>query len=177
MNENDFRNYCQVIYIVYLIIGILYTITIIGAVVGIPLIMGANKFKSAKEKPIDQVLPMRNSLFVWGIVFGILTIPVGALTIYFAVKANSFLEAVAQNNPELALSSSAQNQAGNNGQVQEKSFGQNVKDFSKKTVEGVKGTFGIKSKSQKLEELKKLFDEGTITKDEYDALRKKVLGI
>lgn len=176
MNEIEFRNYCYVIYIIYLVVGVLCCLSIVGAIIGIPFILGAMKFKDAKDMPMAQILPMKSSLFIWGIVFGIFTLPVGALTIIFAVKANSFLEAVAANNPNMQVPGAAQNMAGNS-EVQGKNFGESVKDFSKKTVEGVKDTFGIKSKSQKLEELKKLYDGGTITKDEYDALRKKVLGI
>lgn len=176
MNESDFRSYCYVIYIIYLIVGIFCCLSIVGAIIGIPFILGAMKFKEVKDMPMTQILPMKNSLFTWGVLFGIFTLPVGALTIIFAVKANSFLEAVVSNNPNLQVSSPAQNIA-RNSEVNGKNFGESVKDFSKKTVDGVKDTFGIKSKSQKLEELKKLYNEGTITKDEYDALRKKVLGI
>ena len=180
MKENEVRSYLNIMYIVFLIIGILSVITIIGAIIGIPIIIGSNKFKELKDAPLNTIIQEKGDIFGWSIFFGIITLPIGAVIFIFAGMVNSFLEECTKNNNTQGNINYQQNntQFGvNNGEVQEKTFGQTVKDFSKKTVNGVKDAFGIKDTTQKLEELKKMYEEGIITKEEYDALRKKTLGI
>ncbi len=201
MNQSQMRSYFNVMYYVFLILGILYTVSIVGAIIGIPMIIGACKYKEAYEASMDQLISLKGTVWGWGLFFGIITLPLGVIIFIFGSSVNSFIESYEngqfiQGNPNITMpgqnignnynNSSANNQQNafngmnNNGNAQEinnNSFGQQVKDFSNKAVSGFKDTFGIRSQTQKLEELKSMYEQGTITKEEYDALRKKTLGI
>lgn len=192
-NQSQARSYFNVMYYVFLILGIIYTASIAGAIIGIPMIMGACKYKEAYEASMDQLVALKGTIWGWGIFFGIVTLPLGIIIFIFGSSVNSFIDnyengKFAQTNQNVTMPGQnngypQQNTyvgSDNNGTVQSQnqaSFGQQVKDFSNRTVNGFKETFGIKHQSQKLEELKSMYNQGTITKEEYDALRKKTLGI
>ena len=55
--------------IIAIVVGILYCITIVGAIVGIPLIIGGNKIKSYADCTDEQVIDAKDSILVWTIVF------------------------------------------------------------------------------------------------------------
>lgn len=175
MSESEVRSYFNIMYVVFLIYGIILTASIAGAVLGIPMIIGACKFKEAKNLPIEQTAEMRGNLYAWGIFFGVMTLPFGILVFVFSTFANTFLEKVVA--PVVIQMPEQQTENNSENNPNEKSFSESVKDFSNKAVNGFKDTFGIKDRNQKLSELKKMYEEEIITKEEYDALRKKVLGI
>lgn len=148
--------YFTIMYIVNLILGIIFTITLVGAIFGIPMIIGANKFKNAQNASNQELKEMRTSLFAWGIFFGIIwigTILVGVLIIVMAILVNNYIEKLSQEDEA----------------------------NDKTIVDNFKETFGIKNgvekTKEKLEKLKKMLDEGTINEEEYEEMRKKVLDV
>lgn len=63
----------------------------------------------------------------------------------------------------------------------ERTFGEKVKQGATNVVEGTKDVFGVKSSTEKLKEelegIKELKEQGLITEEEYQAKKKKILGI
>ena len=66
-------------------------------------------------------------------------------------------------------------------EVKEVSIGQSIKEGAKKTVDGTKEVFGIKSKLERqkdeLQKLNAMKEEGLLTEEEYSAKRKQILEI
>ena len=67
------------------IVGILYCITIVGAIVGIPLIIGGNKIKSYADCTDEQVIDAKDSILVWTIVFLLFNQLSGILLLIFYI--------------------------------------------------------------------------------------------
>ena len=62
------RTYLKVMDILTLVLGIVFCVTIIGAVFGVPLIIAHGRFKEACEaRTSAELIEMRGSLFGWGI--------------------------------------------------------------------------------------------------------------
>ena len=167
---SDFsRTYFKVMDVLCLIFGILLCCTIVGAIFGIPLIIGHTKFKEASEETDPRKLvEMKGALFGWGIFFAIVmsaSIIGLVIVIICVVRVNQELEELGR---QINSNSTFQQQ---NQQSTE------VKNFVQETKEA----FGIKSKierqKEKLEEIAQLKDQGIITEEEYQAMRKKVLDI
>ena len=57
--------------IIAIVVGILYCITIVGAIVGIPLIIGGNKIKSYADCTDEQVIDAKDSILVWTCLFSV----------------------------------------------------------------------------------------------------------
>lgn len=64
-----------------MITGIVACITILGAIIGIPLIIGASKFLAWAKLSDEELYAEKDQLMVWAIVFAILMFPVGALAL------------------------------------------------------------------------------------------------
>ena len=175
---SDFsRTYFKVMDVLCLILGILCCCTIIGAVVGVPLIIGHNKFKEASETTDPRALvAMKGSLFGWGVFFAIVmsaSIVGLVVVIICVVRVNQELEDLGRQ----INGAQVYNQYQNNNQTFEQKAESGVKSF----IDETKQAFGIKSKvekqKEKLEELNELKSQGIITEEEYQAMRKKVLDI
>jgi len=67
--------------IIGLVFGILFCITIIGAIAGVPLIIGALFFGKCQNMTNEDVLANRNTIMVWGIIFTIIMFPLGAIAL------------------------------------------------------------------------------------------------
>ena len=55
--------------IISLIFGIICTITIIGAIVGIPMIIGGNKLRELSNMDDSEIYKNKNTLIIWMVVF------------------------------------------------------------------------------------------------------------
>ena len=160
--------YFTVAWIISLILGILFCITFVGAIFGIPLLIAASKFNKARKMLDEELISHRGNLFGWGIFLAIVLSPtiIGLIVLLiFVIMVNNYIKNLEEGKLEEA----------------NKSFGQTVKDGASKTWGGVKETFGIKSKLEKqkdqIAELQKLKDDGVITEEEYEAKRKQILGL
>lgn len=61
--------------------GIVACITIVGAIVGIPLIIGATKYLAWAKVSDEDLFAEKDTLLIWGIVYTILMFPIGAITL------------------------------------------------------------------------------------------------
>ncbi len=67
--------------ILAIIVGIIFCITIFGIILGVPLIIGANKFFSWSKMSAEEIETERDSIFVWSIVIAILMFPIGLIAL------------------------------------------------------------------------------------------------
>lgn len=160
--------YFNVVRLISLIFGILFCITIIGAVLGIPMLIASNKFKEALNMSDYELVKNRSSLLGWGIFLAVVFSPsVFGLIIL------------------LVLTMMVDNYIGN---IEEGNYAQNEKSFSQTVEENVsnawsevKNTFrsetDIDKQKKELKKLDRMKEEGLITEEEYSALRKKILGL
>ena len=72
-----------------LIVGIIYCLTIIGIIVGVPTIIGAVKFLNYAEMPDEQLLKHKDTILVWSIVFIFLSTIAGVLALVFYSQMTS----------------------------------------------------------------------------------------
>lgn len=155
------KTYATVMYIVGLVIGIILCVTVVGAIIGIPLIIGSNKFKIAKDASTSELVEMRSSLLGWGIFYSIVV--AGSIfgficILVCSIMVNKYLSGVEDGTLQenISLSQFANRSEETTGATQEDSA-QSIKD--------------------KLKEIDDLYEEGVITKEEYEAKRKKILDI
>jgi uncharacterized membrane protein len=159
--------YFVVARIISLIIGIIACITIVGAIIGIPLIIGSNKFKEASNMTDEELVRNRGSILGWGIFTAIILSPtiIGLIILLcMTMMVDNYIKNIEQGN-------FAKNQ---------QSFSETVESGVTNAVDGIKNTFSksdIDKQKNELLKLDKLRDEGLITSDEYDKMRKKILGI
>lgn len=81
MKRNDNYIFLLVSGIIGMIVGILACITIIGLILGIPLIIGARKYLDWAKLSNEDLAKEKDNLLIWGIVFAILTFPIGLLAL------------------------------------------------------------------------------------------------
>lgn len=161
--------YFVVARILTLIFGILYCITIFGAVLGIPLIIASGKFKKASNMTDEELVQNRSSLLGWGIFTAIVFAPtiVGLVVLLcLTIMVDNYIK-----NIELG-----------NYEKNDKSFSETVESGVSNTWNGIKNTFSsgnadIDKQKSDLKKLEKMREEGLITREEYEAMRKKILGI
>lgn len=65
-----------------LIMGIFYSITIIGLIIGIPLIIGGNKFIAYSEYANNDLIENKSNILFWSIFFMFFTLIGGILGIF-----------------------------------------------------------------------------------------------
>ena len=160
--------YLTTVWIISLIVGILLCITIVGAILGIPLIIASSKFNNARNMTDEELIKNRSSLFGWGIFLAIVLAPsiIGLVVVLiFVFMVNDYIKNLEAGNTEAT----------------DKGFGETVKEGTNKAWNGLKDTFKGKSKLEKqkdqLSELQQMKDEGVITEEEYEAKRKQILGL
>lgn len=120
--------------IIAFIVGILACITIVGAIVGVPLIIGGNKLRDLAMASDEEVFREKDTILIWTIVFMYLCQISGVLSlIFYILMLNKYNESI--------------------------TGGSNFKP----------------SGYQELEELKKIYDDGIITKKEYEERKAKIL--
>jgi hypothetical protein len=78
--------------IIALVSGITYCITIIGAIVGVPLIVGGSKMMGYSNLSDSEILDRKNSILGWSIFFLFVTVIGGVLGLiyYFSIETNLF---------------------------------------------------------------------------------------
>ncbi|HHX16655.1 MAG TPA: hypothetical protein GX725_01905 [Mollicutes bacterium] len=78
--------------IIALVLGITYCITIIGAIVGVPLIVGGSKMMGYSNLSDSEILDRKNSILGWSIFFLFVTVIGGVLGLiyYFSIEPNLF---------------------------------------------------------------------------------------
>ena len=160
--------YFTIFWIIGLVLGIIFSITVVGLIFGIPLLIASSKFKKARNMNNEELVANRSNLFGWGIFMAIILAPsiIGLIiALIFVFMVNNYIKDLELGNVEKT----------------EKSFGETVKDGATKTWGGIKEVFAGKSKVEKekdeLLKLQQLKEEGLITEEEYEAKRKQILGL
>ena len=160
------NTYFTVAWIVSMVVGILYCITIIGALIGVPLLIGMNKFNQARTMTDEELIKNRGSLFGWGIFASIALAPtiIGvAILLIFVIMVNNYIKGLEEGKTEET----------------NKGFGETVKEGSTKLWNGIKDVFKPKSELDKqqeeLEKLDKMKQQGQLTEEEYQLKRKQIL--
>ena len=173
------KTYFTVMQIIDLILGILFCITIVGLIFGIPLCIASGKFKKANLANNEELISMRGSLMGWGIFSAIILAPTILgffVLIVLVVLANNQILALEKGETEKANRTFGQ--AVSDGA---KNAGNTIKNGAKATVDGTKEVFGIQNKMDKQNEelarAKKWKDDGIISEEEYNSLKRKILGI
>ena len=160
--------YFTIAWIISLIMGIVFCITFVGAIFGIPLLIASSKFNKARKMSDEDLVKNRANLLGWGIFLAIVLSPTIILLIVMlilVIMVNSYIKDLEA------------------GRIEEanKSFGQAVKDGASKTWTGTKEVFGVKSALEKqkaqLAELQQMREDGIISAEEYEAKRKQILGL
>lgn len=152
------KTYFQVAWIISIITGVLYTLTLVGVIIGIPLFIGSSKFKSAINMQDKELVENRKSLLGWGIFLSIVLAPtiIGLIVLLiFVLLVNNHIQNIEDGKTELT----------------EKSLGDTIASFFSSNKTEVSKT------KAELEELQKMKDEGLITEEEYNAKRKKILDL
>ena len=168
MNETV-KVYFNVVRIVSLIFGILFCITIIGAILGIPMIIASNKFKDAYNMSDEELVKNRSSILGWGIFLAIVFSPsiIGLIVLLmFTMMVDNYIKNIENGDY-------AKNQ---------RSFADTVEQGASHAWNEVKNTFSgdkssIDKQREELEKLEKMRNENLISEEEYKALRKKILGL
>lgn len=76
--------------IISIVIGIICCITIFGAIVGIPMIIGGAKFKDYSNLSDKELLMHKDTIIIWTIVFLFINQISGILGLIFVVTNNLF---------------------------------------------------------------------------------------
>lgn len=75
--------------IISFVLGIICCVTIFGAIVGIPMIIGGNKFKELSEKSDVEVYNQKDTILTWTIVFLFINQLSGILSLIFYLMMES----------------------------------------------------------------------------------------
>lgn len=162
------KSYLKIMELLSLILGILCCITIVGVVIGVPLLISYKKFKQAANGDDTTLIQLRRTLFGWGIFNAIILAPsiIGCIIVFIIVyQVNKYILDLENGNVENTI----------------KTFGESLKDSATNAVAETKSIFNVKSKLDKEQEqlvkLKSLKDEGLLTEEEYEAKRRQILKI
>ena len=71
--------------IIALVLGILVCLTIVGAIVGVPMIIGGLKLREISTLSDDEILKKKDAILIWSIVFLILCTVSGVLGILYYI--------------------------------------------------------------------------------------------
>ena len=113
--------YFVVAWVVSLILGIFYSITLIGLIVGIPLFICMSKFKAASKMKDDELIAKRKNLLGWGVFLAVMLAPtiLGLIiALILVLLVNNYICDLEKGNLDSA----------------NKSFSQTIKDGAKKMV-------------------------------------------
>ncbi len=74
--------------IVSFVLGIICCLTIIGAIVGVPMIIGGNKLREYSNKSDEEIIKNKDTILIWGIVLTFICTISGilALIFYFQIE-------------------------------------------------------------------------------------------
>lgn len=84
------KNLLEIAGIISLVFGILACLTIVGVIIGIPLIIGGNKVKSMANMSDQEILENKDTILIWTIVFLFINQISGILLLIFYIDLDSF---------------------------------------------------------------------------------------
>ena len=75
--------------IIAIVFGVLYCLTIVGAIIGIPLIIGGIKVKDYAEMSDEELIKNKETLLIWSIVFCFICTIAGILSLLYYLNLDN----------------------------------------------------------------------------------------
>ena len=79
------KNLLKIAGIISLVLGIICCLTIVGAIVGVPLIIGGNKIKDMANLSDQELLQQKDTILIWMVVFLVFNQISGILVLIFYI--------------------------------------------------------------------------------------------
>lgn len=132
--------------IIAIVFGVLACLTLVGAIVGIPVIIGGAKMKEYADYTDEQIIANKDKILIWTIVFLFFCQISGILLLIFYIDSiGKYEKGITDNN--INYQSSMNNNMNTNSNL----------------------------KYEELEKVKKLYDEKILTKEEYEKEKERIL--
>lgn len=135
--------------IIAIVVGVLACLTLIGAIVGVPLIIGGAKIKEYSDYTDEQILVIKDKILIWAIVFLFFCQLSGILLLIF------YIDSIGKYEKGLGINTNTNNMNYNN----------NTNNMNATN----------NAKYEELEKVKKLYDEKILTKEEYEKEKSRIL--
>lgn len=131
--------------IISIVVGVIYCLSIVGAIIGIPLIIGGIKIKDYASYSDIQIYESKDTILIWTIVFLLFSQISGILLLIF------YIDNIGKNTTT------------NNNNTNTNNTNSNVDNNQNN------------DKYEELEKIKKLYDEKILTKEEYENEKSRIL--
>lgn len=135
--------------IIAIVVGVLACLTLIGAIVGVPLIIGGAKIKEYSDYTDEQIIVIKDKILIWAIVFLFFCQLSGILLLIF------YIDSIGNYEKGLGINTNTNNMNYNN----------NTNNMNATN----------NAKYEELEKVKKLYDEKILTKEEYEKEKSRIL--
>lgn len=135
--------------IIAIVVGVLACLTLIGAIVGVPLIIGGAKIKEYSDYTDEQILVIKDKILIWAIVFLFFCQLSGILLLIF------YIDSIGNYEKGLGINTNTNGMNYNN----------NTNNMNATN----------NAKYEELEKVKKLYDEKILTKEEYEKEKSRIL--
>lgn len=135
--------------IIAIVVGVLACLTLVGAIVGVPLIIGGAKIKEYSDYTDEQILVIKDKILIWAIVFLFFCQLSGILLLIF------YIDSIGNYEKGLGINTNTNNMNYNN----------NTNNMNATN----------NAKYEELEKVKKLYDEKILTKEEYEKEKSRIL--
>ena len=132
--------------IIAIVLGVLECLTLVGAIVGVPVIIGGAKMKEYADYTDEQIIANKDKILVWTIVFLFFCQISGILLLIFYIDSiGKYEKGITGDN--MNYQSNMNNNMNTNSNL----------------------------KYEELEKVKKLYDEKILTKEEYEKEKERIL--
>ena len=135
--------------IIAIVVGVLACLTLIGAIVGVPLIIGGAKIKEYSDYTDEQILVIKDKILIWAIVFLFFCQLSGILLLIF------YIDSIGKYEKGLGI----------NTNTNDMNYNNNTNNMNATN----------NAKYEELEKVKKLYDEKILTKEEYEKEKSRIL--
>lgn len=135
--------------IIAIVVGVLACLTLVGAIVGVPLIIGGAKIKEYSDYTDEQIIVIKDKILIWAIVFLFFCQLSGILLLIF------YIDSIGKYEKGLGINTNTNNMNYNN----------NTNNMNATN----------NAKYEELEKVKKLYDEKILTKEEYEKEKSRIL--
>lgn len=135
--------------IIAIVVGVLACLTLIGAIVGVPLIIGGAKIKEYSDYTDEQIIVIKDKILIWAIVFLFFCQLSGILLLIF------YIDSIGKYEKGLGI----------NTNTNDMNYNNNTNNMNATN----------NAKYEELEKVKKLYDEKILTKEEYEKEKSRIL--
>ncbi|UKI57191.1 MAG: DUF5362 family protein [Clostridium sp.] len=135
--------------IIAIVVGVLACLTLVGAIVGVPLIIGGAKIKEYSDYTDEQIIVIKDKILIWAIVFLFFCQLSGILLLIF------YIDSIGKYEKGLGI----------NTYTNDMNYNNNTNNMNATN----------NAKYEELEKVKKLYDEKILTKEEYEKEKSRIL--